>query len=278
MPDRYLLLGENVSNSPTPRMMNAAFEALGLDANYHASNVKAADLRSAFAKIRDAQTNGFNVTTPHKTSIAHYLSSLDEVSSRIGAVNTARRERGLYRGYNTDVDGIVGPLKSSGLSRPKRAFVLGTGGAARAFCEAMHELGCSELVAFSRRPEGAGGFLSSMKTAFPEIKIEVSSMESPPSDGPELLFNASPAGANGIPLPKQMNRVLERGPTVFDAVYFPVRTELIKMAEKLRCRTIYGHEMLLSQAVKALQIWTGRAPPVQVMKTSLLESFEVAAD
>lgn len=276
MPDRYFLLGENVSNSPTPRMMNAAFEALGLDSRYEASNVEAAELRSAFAKIRDTRVSGFNVTIPHKTKITHFLGSLDEVSSRIGAVNTVRRERGSYRGYNTDVDGIVEPLKAKGL-KPKRAFVLGTGGAARAFCEAMHELGCSELVALSRSPEKAAGFISSMRTAFPEIKVEVASIDSQPSDGPDLLFNASPAGANGIPLPKQTNRFLERRPTVFDAVYFPVKTRLITMAENLRCPTIYGHEMLLAQAVRALQIWTGRPAPVQVMRTSLLESLEVPA-
>lgn len=278
MPDRYFLLGENVSNSPTPRMMNAAFGALGLDAVYQTSNVGAAQLGPTFAKLRDSGANGLNVTVPHKTAITRLLDSLDEISSKVGAVNTVKRERGSYRGYNTDVDGILEPLKSRGLSRVGRAFVLGTGGASRALCGAMYELGCRELAVLSRDPARAAGFLSSMRTAFPEIKIEVASVDGPPSWRPELFFNASPMGANGIPLPGRVPRVLEGQPMVFDAVYFPVETDLIKLAKNLHCPTIYGHEMLLHQALKSLQVWTGGTPPLRVLKTALFDSLGVAAD
>lgn len=278
MTESYLLLGGDVSRSPTPKMMNAAFKQLGLDATYSASNVRTGELGSAFARISEAQTNGFNVTIPYKTAIARYLNSLDDASSRIKAVNTVKREGGSYQGYNTDVDGIVEPLESRGRSRPKRAFVIGTGGAARAFCEAMHELGCCELVALSRSPRKALDFLEAMKAAFPEIELEVAPAENPPSEGPDLVFNASPAGASGIGLPGRTKQILEGRPTVFDAVYLPIKTELIVMAEKLGCETIYGHEMLLAQAANALKIWTGRDPPVETMKKSLLDSLGVRRD
>ncbi len=275
MTESYLLLGRDISRSPTPRMMNAAFEELGLDAIYSASNVEANELGSAFARMSEAQISGANVTIPYKTAIVRFLNSLNEASSRIGAVNTVKREGESYRGYNTDVDGIVKPLESRRRSRPRRAFVIGTGGAARAFCEAMHQLGCGELVALSRSPRKASDFLEAMKAAFPEIELEVAPADAPPSGGPDLVFNASPAGANGVALPRGTKQILEGRPIVFDAVYLPVKTELIVAAEKLGCETIYGHEMLLAQAVGALKIWTGRDAPVETMKKSLLNSLGV---
>lgn len=277
MPERYFLIGENVSNSPSPQMMNAAFEALGLDSVYETSNIGGNQLSVGFAKLRDAGVSGLNVTTPHKSSIVRLLDSLDEVPSRIGAVNTVKREGGSYVGYNTDVDGVVGPLKSRGHSRVRKAFVLGTGGASRAVCEALHELGCKELAVFSRDPRRAGYFLRLMRAALPGARLNVTSIDNPPPWSPELLFNASPIGANGIPLPPEVLRMLADGLTVFDAVYFPVETELITQAKERNCTTIYGHEMLLYQGVKAVRIWTGRNPPVQAMKTALLETLGVVA-
>ncbi|HLQ07166.1 MAG TPA: shikimate dehydrogenase [Nitrososphaerales archaeon] len=277
MPERYVLIGENVSSSPSPRMMNAAFEALGLDSVYETSNIGRNQLSVDFAKLRDAGVSGLNVTVPHKSSMVRFLDSLDEFSSRIGAVNTVKREGASYVGYNTDVDGVLGPLKSRGHSRIRTAFVLGTGGASRAVCEALRQLGCEELVVFSRDPRRAGDFLRFMGAALPGVRLKVTSIGSPPPWNPELVFNASPIGTKGIPLPPEVPRMLAEGSIVFDAVYFPVETELITQAKQRNCTTICGHEMLLHQGVKAVRIWTGRNAPVQVMKTALLETLGVVA-
>jgi shikimate dehydrogenase len=277
MPDRYFLLGENVANSPSPSMMNAAFKALGLEAEYLAIPVRASELSSALNKLRTSRASGLNVTIPHKTSIIRLLDSVDKASARIGAVNTVKSEGGSYRGYNSDVDGITEPLRSRGFTTITRAFVLGTGGASRAFCEAMHELGCNELTALSRDPESASGFLHSMRSSFPDESIEVVSLDNIPSEAPEVFFNASPAGANGIPFPEQVAGVLEKRPIVFDAVYYPVETELVEMAKEQRCPIVYGHEMLLHQGLKSFQIWTGQVPPEEPMRAALLRSLGVIA-
>lgn len=276
MPERYVLMGEDVSNSPSPPMMNAAFAALGLDSVYEIANIGRNQLIVELAKFRDEGVSGLNVTIPHKSSIVSLLDSLDEVSTRIGAVNTVKREGTSYAGYNTDVDGVVGPLRSRGNSRVGTAFVIGTGGASRAACEALHELGCKDLAVFSRDPRRAGDFLRIMRTALPGVSLEVTSIDSPPSWSPELIFNASPIGGNGIPLPPEILGMLAEGLTVFDAIYFPVETDLLTRAKERNCITIYGHEMLLYQAVKALRIWTGHNPPVKAMKTALLEALGVA--
>jgi shikimate dehydrogenase len=259
-------------------MMNAAFEALRLDAVYEACGIEAAGLSSVFARLRNSGVSGLNVTIPHKVSILQFLDSLDPLSSKIGAVNTVKREGASYRGYNTDVEGILEPLKSKGLLRIKHAYVLGTGGAARAFFGAMHDLGCTELTVISRDPRKSAGFVSAMRSAFPEMRIKVDSTDSLPSEPPELLFNASPAGANGISLPEGVERVLDEETTVFDAVYFPVETELISLAKDLSCPIIYGHEMLLYQCLKSLQIWTSQNPPGHVVRKVLFDFLKVTIE
>ncbi|HEV2139181.1 MAG TPA: shikimate dehydrogenase [Nitrososphaerales archaeon] len=277
MPERYFLIGERVSNSPTPRMMNTAFDALGLDAAYGASEVGSDKLGICYAEFKTEGVSGLNVTIPHKVSIIGLLDSLDQVSRRVGAVNTVKKEGTTFKGYNTDVDGIFEPLKSRGISKPGRVFVIGTGGASRAACQAMSELGCRDLTVLSRNIEKAAGFVSSMKEALPAMGMEAAHIGGPPPGRPDIVFNASPMGSNGIPLHRGIGRLLEAAPLVFDAVYFPVETELIRQAKNCGCVAIHGYEMLLYQASRTFEIWTGRSPPLEPMKASLMQSLGVAA-
>ena len=277
MPDRYVLIGSNVSKSPTPNMMNAAFRAMGLDAEYHALDVDAEHLDIDFAKLKSSGVSGLNVTIPHKLSIIGHLDSLDELPRSIGAVNTVKKVGNDYRGFNTDVDGVLEPLRSRGVSKIRSAFVLGTGGASRAACKALHELGCKELTVLTRSIEKASEFLSSMGRALTAARLRTASITDPPAETPELIFNASPLGSDGIPLPSQVLPLLEGRPIVFDAVYLPVETELIRQSMERHCIIIYGHEMLLHQGAKAFQIWTGRSPHVQIMRRVLLQSIGVEA-
>ncbi len=275
MPDRYVLLGGSVANSPTPQMMNAAMKTLGLDAVYEASSVGATELGKAVAALRESGVTGANVTIPHKTAITRFLDSLEGAAAQTGAVNTLKRDGEGYVGYNTDIDGILGPLASRGRTAVGRAAVVGTGGAARAFCMAMNALGCAEITVLSRDPARAEDFMSSMQAAFPSTRIEFASPDSGPTRASAILFNASPAGAIGIPLPAQVDWFLESRPLVFDAVYAPVETDLIRRARSRGCQVIYGHEMLLHQARRSLEIWTGLTPPLQVMRSVLLTPLGV---
>lgn len=257
-------------------MMNSAFEAVGLDAVYEGLEVRLDQLGSTLAAFRAQRIKGFNVTIPHKTAIIPLVDYVHTPASSIGAVNTVKREGNRYVGYNTDVDGISGPLKSVGFSRIRDAIALGTGGAARAFCAAMNELKCSRVAFLSRRPGQTSQFVSAMRKACPKMQIDVAPIERPPRWRPQLFFNASPAGAHGVPLPTRVVEVLEGRPTVFDAVYFPIMTDLVKLAEKLQCPVICGHEMLLRQATAAFSIWTGLKPPQGIMKAALLGALGVA--
>ena len=277
MPDRYFLLGADVGGSPTPQMMNAAFREMGVDGVYRALSIGVSEFSSAFVELKESGASGFNVTMPHKTSIRGMLESLDETSSSAGAVNTVKREGDSYRGYNTDVSGILLPLASRGLHRVREAVVLGTGGAARAFVAAMDKAGCRRLTAISRHPAASRDFLSSMRASFPKMDLEVVSAGEQASRGFDLYFNASPCGSEGIPFPPGAARFIDERTMVFDAVYSPVDSGLIRWAKGLGCRVIYGHEMLLHQGAEAVRIWTGRPPPLPAMKEALMAYLEVAA-
>ncbi len=271
MPDRYLLVGGNVSSSPAPQMMNAAMRAMGLDAVYEAFSVGAPELGKAFTALRESGVRGANVTMPHKAAITRFLESVEGAAAETGAVNTLKRNGAGYTGYNTDVDGILSPLLLRGLTTVRQAMVVGTGGAARAFCKAMNTLGCADVAVISRDPAKAEGFILAMNSAFPGTRVQFASTQGGQTHASEILFNASPAGANGIPLPTGITRFLEARPVVFDAIYAPVETDLIRQATSLGCQVIPGHEMLLYQGMKSLEIWTGMTPPLQVMKSVLLK-------
>lgn len=257
-------------------MMNAAFDAMCIDAKYEAISVPPSGLSDAFRRLRDNGVRGLNVTMPHKASMAHLLDSLDDVSASVGAVNTVNAERGGYRGYNTDVDGILVPLAVRSLSPFRHAVALGTGGAARAFCAAVHRTGSHSLTFLSRNPEKAQVFLDGLTAAFPAMDLQVASYRDARSQRPDLVFNASPAGSGGRPLPIEVVFLLDSRPVVFDAVYSPAETELTRLASARGCMTIHGREMLLAQAIKALEIWTGRSCPTEPVREALFASLEAA--
>ncbi|MDG6954493.1 MAG: shikimate dehydrogenase [Nitrososphaerota archaeon] len=256
--------------------MNAAFDAMGIDAKYAALSVPPSGLDDAFRRLKDDGVRGLNVTMPHKASMARLLDSLDDVSARVGAVNTVNAERGGYRGYNTDVDGIVVPLTARSHPPFRHAVALGTGGAARAFCAAVHQMGSRSLTFLSRDPEKAQAFLDSLAAAFPTMDLQVASYRDARSQRPDLVFNASPAGSGMRPLPVEAALLLDSRPVVFDAVYSPAETELTRLASARGCTTIHGREMLLAQAIEALEIWTGRQCPTEPVREALFASLGAA--
>jgi shikimate dehydrogenase len=257
-------------------MMNAGFQSMGIDATYEAVSIPKRELTPRFNELKARNDKGFNVTRPYKSSIMGLLDGIDDTSSRIGAVNTVSRRGARFEGFNTDVDGILKPLESRNAAKTSHALLVGAGGAARAFCEAMNRLGCRRITVAVRDPSRASEFLGQMKNSYPSTTFDLVSLEDVGLQDAELLFNASPIGSEGIPLPPGILRIFHENLLVFDAVYSPVETDLLKKAKLSGCERIYGHEMLLHQAIKAFELWTGRAAPTQVMETSLINSLEVA--
>ena len=275
MIDRYCLLGSDVSRSPSPAMINAAFESLRMEADYTSISVPQAGFAQEVNRLKRSSIKGMNVTIPFKTAVIPLLDALDSVALRIGAVNTVKRgEDGLYTGHNTDPDGIVGPLKAAWpMFDATNALLIGAGGAARAFCEAMNRSGCRVVAVAVRDVTRANGFIHDMEKAFPRMSLTVASIDDLRHISHELVFNASPVGSSGAPLPAEVKRILPGSKIVFDAVYRPRDTELLLEAKRNGSKTIHGEEMLLHQGMAAFKLWTGKDAPEEAMRRALKRSL-----
>jgi shikimate dehydrogenase len=288
MTDRYCVIGRDVSRSPSPAMMNAAFRSLQVDAEYTQVSVPDASFVRDFTRLMRSRFKGMNVTIPFKTTVIPLLGGLDLIATRINAVNTVKMEdgegkgvdreegeEGRYRGYNTDPDGIAAPLQAAWTSLDLRnAMLIGAGGAARAFCEAMNRIGCMDVAVAVRDLERARGFVRDMEKAFPRMNLTLASMADLRHLNHDLVFNASPMGTAGEPLPQEMKRILPGSKVVFDAVYRPRETELLREARRNGSQVIRGEEMLLHQGIAALELWTGTDAPEKVMREALVGSLE----
>ncbi|MDG6926275.1 MAG: shikimate dehydrogenase [Nitrososphaerota archaeon] len=276
MVDRYCLIGGDVTHSLSPAMMNAAFASMKIDAEYRPMSIARKDFPEKFLDLR-GESKGMNVTIPYKSDVIPFVDELDEVASRIGAVNVIKHEGDRFLGYNTDAGGIVESLKDHGRESPRTALLVGAGGAARAFCEAMHQLRCGRVTVVVREASRGERFIVEMERVFPGMKFGFTTFSRLKETDADVIFNATPVGSGDHEVPESLKRVIYGRATVFDAVYRPMKTELLRTAELRGCHVIYGYEMLLNQGVLALENWTGRPAPRETMRKALLDSLEVAA-
>ena len=271
MRDRYCVVGRDVSHSPSPAMMNAAFRAAKVDAAYTRVSIPEPRFPREFRRLMASGFKGMNVTIPYKTAVIRMLAGTDAVATRTNAVNTVKAEEdGSYTGHNTDPDGIVGALGGLQWSLDVRnALLIGAGGAARAFCEAMNRIGCLDIGVAVRDTSRASRFVVEMEKAYPKMNLTLAPLDDLRHLNHDLVFNASPMGAKGEPLPKELKRILPGSKIAFDAVYRPRITRLLAEAKRQGCKVVFGEDMLLHQGMAAFSIWTGKEAPGAVMKKAL---------
>jgi shikimate dehydrogenase len=267
------LLGYPVEHSRSPAMHNAAFAAAGLDLVYLAFAVPPGELAAAVRGIRALGLRGANVTVPHKQAIIAYLDTVSPLAARIGAVNTIVNNAGCLKGYNTDASGFVASLKEQGFSpRDKEVVILGAGGAARAVAFALHEAGCARLVIANRDLEKAAALAAALAAygAAAEVCGLAGAELAFSLAGSELVVNATSVGMwphpEATPVPAAS---LQAGQWVYDLVYNPLQTRLLREARQRGCHTLTGLSMLLYQGAEAFRLWTGVVPPLAVMQQAL---------
>jgi 3-dehydroquinate dehydratase/shikimate dehydrogenase len=256
----YGLTGLPVSHSVSPAMHNAAFAAAGIDAVYLPLPATNADDFSSFG--RAFAIRGASVTTPHKVSLAERVDEVQDVARQIDAINTIRVVDGRWLGRNTDVEGFLTPLRKRMSLSGLRATVLGGGGAARAVALALSSNGCRVTV-YARRQGQAD-----------EIARFTSAMvgEFPPTRGSwDVLVNATSAGMYPNVDVTPIAAADLTGGVVYDLVYNPPATRLLREAAAAGCETIGGLEMLVSQAQEQFEWWTGVRPAAEVMSRAALQ-------
>ncbi|MBI3402621.1 MAG: shikimate dehydrogenase [Acidobacteria bacterium] len=256
----YGLTGRAVAHSVSPAMHNAAFRAAHLDAIYIPLPAASAEDFVTFG--RAIGLNGASVTIPFKIALFDHVDEVDAVARRIGAINTIRAQDGRWVGANTDAVGFLEPLHERVRLDGLRASVLGAGGAARAVTVALSSCGCSvRLHARTRAQAEEVAVLT---------PVEIGPW--PPESGSwDLLINCTPVGMypriNETPVPAD----LLTGRYVYDLIYNPSATRLLREASARGCQTIGGLEMLVAQAEGQFQWWTGSRASPGVMREAALK-------
>jgi shikimate dehydrogenase len=269
------LIGYPVGHSRSPAMQQAAFDALGIPARYVLWETPPEALAERLASLRAPDVLGANVTIPHKTAVAPLLDALAQSAERAGgAVNTiVRGADGRLMGHNTDVSGVLRVLDAHGAGAVGQSvLVLGAGGAARAAWAAAHERGMLLRVAV-RNPAMAQGALSVLdRSPAGIVPLDASDELAKVLAASNILINATPVGMGDplvSPLSAELLSYLPESALVFDMVYIPPETALLRAARARGLRVVTGLEMLLEQGAAAFQLWTGLPAPVEVMRAAL---------
>jgi shikimate dehydrogenase len=266
----YGIVGSPVGHSVSPAMHNAAFQAAHLDAVYLPFD--AADVDDFVTFAQAMKLRGASVTIPFKVSLCERVDEAYSVARRIGAINTIRIVDGRWLGGNTDASGFLRPLQERRVPlEGVRASVLGAGGSARAVAIALAPSGVDVTVHARNRARAE------------EVAMIVSGKVGawPPEPGSwDLLVNCTPVGnyprVAETPIAKEL---LAGGRLVYDLIYNPTVTALLRDAEEMGCETIGGLDMLVAQAHEQFHWWTDIRPPAGVMRTAAMKRLsEFAAN
>ncbi len=262
------LLGRPLAHSLSPALHEAALQALQLPGVYLPFDMSEPSLESFLAAADRLHVRGLNVTIPYKETVASLVDELDGDAEALEAVNTVVLHEGWAKGHNTDTFGFRMSLRSLGLRLgERRALVVGAGGAAKAVVHVLLREGAE--VAVTNR---TGARAEALADAFDD-SIEVLSPEETTKGSWDLLVNATPAGMLGVetalPVPEA---VLAHTGFVYDLVYNPAETPLLAAAKRRGVRGTNGTEMLLQQAAKSFELWTGKTAPYEAMKRSVREA------
>jgi 3-dehydroquinate dehydratase/shikimate dehydrogenase len=244
----YGVAGRPVAHSLSPAIHNAAFEQLGLDAAY--IPLAAADVDDLFDGVRALDVAGVSVTAPFKVDVMGRLASLDDDARLAGAVNTLVRDGGGWRGHNTDLDGFLAGCAGIEL-RGRRVAVLGTGGAARAVALAAHRSGAA-VTCYGRDRQKAEALASAVGVGAGRRPV--------PAGSWDVLVNATPVGTHPDAERSAFPESVYDGEVAYDLVYNPSRTRFLQDASAGGCRTIGGLDMLVAQAGRQIELWTGVRP------------------
>ena len=271
------LIGHPVEHSFSPPMHNAAFDELGMDYAYVAFDVNPADLQTAIEGAKSLNIKGFNVTIPHKIEVMKFLDEIDEVAGLIGAVNTIDFKN--LKGYNTDGIGAVRAIEEVTSIKNKNVVVAGAGGASRAMSFYLEKYGAESMAILNRNVEKAQGLAADVSQSglIGEVKADsISEIRNYLKDA-DILVDTTPIGMhpNISDEPIALAEDMDEDLVVFDAVYNPNETVLLKEAIKAGANPVYGIKMLLYQGAESFKIWTGRDAPVDVMEKALKDTLNL---
>jgi 3-dehydroquinate dehydratase/shikimate dehydrogenase len=265
----YGVVGNPVGKSLSPIMMNTAFRRETVNAVYLA--LQTTQVKDLVELVRQIPIHGLSVTMPHKQAIMPHLEYTDPLSAKIGAVNTVlRAQDGKLYGFNTDVAGIVGPLEKRMTLAKSKILVLGAGGSARAAVFGLRDKG-AEVYILNRTVETAAALAK-------QSGAKVLKREALMKSNFDAIVNATPVGMAGQKGAALLKPEELRARLVFDLVYNPVDTALLKMARQQGIAVITGVEMFIQQGARQFEIWTGKPAPEEEMLRVVVHALRQQAE
>ena len=265
------VIGWPIEHSVSPAMHNAAFRALGLDWCYLPFAVPPAHVADALASVRGLGLRGINVTVPHKQAVSALVDELTPEARAIGAVNTVLVRGERLVGHNTDAAGFLRALREAGFAPEGcSALVLGAGGAARAAVYALARVG-ARVVLLNRTPQRADALVADLRAVVKGARLEAGGLDAQTAQQEasrcQLVVNATSLGmwpqVETSPWPEEV--AFPAGVLLFDLVYNPRQTRFVRLARESGARAVDGLRMLVHQGAEAFALWTGAAPPVEIM-------------
>ncbi len=267
------VIGHPIEHSMSPIMHNIAINDLKLDYVYLAFDIEPQNLSKAIDGFRALNIEGISVTIPHKEAIIEYLDEIDPIAKNIGAVNTIKNKNGYLKARNTDGAGGKQSLIENGCElSDKKVLFIGAGGAARALSYFLAE-DVAQIIFLNIRKERSKLLAKELneKTGVKTFADGISNKNLKKfCSTSDVLINASPIGMypkiEETPVPKEF---LYENLFVFDIIYNPLKTKLLKNAEDIGCKTLGGLDMLVNQGFLAFEWWTEKTPKKELMRNTV---------
>ena len=273
------IIGYPLGHSISPIIQQAGFRSLGLEVDYDILETSPEDLVDRIKFLKANGYHGFNVTIPLKIPISFFMSETDDYSNIAGCINTVKinGERREMFGYNTDISGFKSALNID--LKNKNACILGTGGAARAAATGLVEKGVTSIDFYTRNILNAQNALNYLRDKFPKVKFtahQIQNLTQFPQTA--IIVNATPVGMRGfamdeMPVCEKVFESLDKNVLIYDIVYNPLTTLFLQTAKRHGFQVVEGLDMLLYQAQRAIQIWTGKTPDFNEMKIAALRAL-----
>ncbi len=271
------IIGYPLGHSISPVFQQAGLYAAGIDATYEGWETSPEDLARRLESFRSDGFVGSSVTIPHKESVMALLDEVSEGARLIGSVNTIVSREGKLIGYNTDAPGFLRGLRENGGYEPegKDTVLVGTGGAGRAVAFGLAGEGVASLMLVNRTVARAERLREEVSRAYPDVRVLVEG-DIPEDFEYHLLVNGTSVGMKHTAMeeasPVSRDRLVPGG-LVYDLIYNPEETVLLKQAKEAGSQTLGGLPMLVFQGVEAFELWFGREAPVEAMFRAAQEAM-----
>ena len=274
----YALIGNPVSHSMSPAIHNAAFMELNLDCIYVAFQVE--DVKSALAGMRGLDNfRGMSVTIPHKIEVMQYVDEIPDVDRYIGSINTVVKEDGKLIGFNTDGPGALKAIVDGGVELAgKNVLMLGAGGAARAIAFTLAKKGnIGKLVLLDINEEFLSQLTGDLKSGTDAVIVGGALNPAAVAEqmaSADLIINCTPVGMHPNEDASLVDEALFRpGQVVFDVVYNPLETKMLRQAKGKGLKVIQGVEMFINQAILQFERFAGADAPEELMRKVVMEKL-----